>query len=304
MATIFEKTAAAAAAGAAANVGRASNAVSEMSSGRVTSSFKDSLMALRAKAPTGRSALTIFFYLAGAAFLIFLILVFIHFVIHPIFPLSPGDADSGNNKTPQKFWINAVPEYNVKAEPTSQIESGFTVAVDLYDSGDFQQTVAPRVALYRSNQAKTLNSNTPLDTAALIAAFPTANLIVYSAPTTNDMKVAVVTGNATAKSLVTLDIDNTPVRVPYRMTIVFSQQFIEVYINGELRKSAPITANVFDSKQPFYSAAPLTQGSDTLQSSLKSANLYYWGSVLTVSDIRAMSSLPIRGAGFFQKASS
>ena len=83
-----------------------------------------------------------------------------------------------------------------------------------------------------------------------------------------------------------------------RVTVVFTQQFVELYINGALEKTMTLThppLSVSDSAD-FY---PPT--SNVIPSAFL-ANLTFWPRALTVREVAAYGN-PVSNTAFFSKSS-
>jgi hypothetical protein len=95
----------------------------------------------------------------------------------------------------------------------------------------------------------------------------------------------------------TQPIENIPIKKTFRLTVVFTEQFVELYINGNLEKSMalarpPITAAATAHFYPVIS---------TIAASVLISNLAFWPRVLTSREVRAYG-LPISTDSVFSKA--
>lgn len=231
-------------------------------------------------------------------FIIFLILVFIHFTIYPIFSFSPDDngfipIPTASDK--QTSYTKAPAASDVSASIVSISPCGYTIGMDVFQVGNFQATTIPRVLLYRSPTQVTM----PLtDTSAnLITRFPTSNLILWLDPVKNDLYVSAVTQMSGSPS--TLEtvaaVQNVPVREPFRVTVVFTQEFVEVYINGSLQQSLPF-------KNPPLTIPPTSYFFPVVQaaaSNVMVGNLYYWDRPLSAAETRANGKVVTTDMTFF-----
>jgi hypothetical protein len=246
------------------------------------------------------TAVTLLFYTSMTAFILFLVLTFIHYTIYPIFSFS--EADDGFIRIPtasdqQKAFQDVVAVSDISANFVSIPNCGYTVSFDTFLSGEFLTTGTPRVLLYRSRNPVAITAAFADSDSELLAKFPDTNLLVYFDPIQNDMTVAVITTNAGTKHLKKVPaIENVPIRKVFRTTIVFTETFIEVYLNGKLAQSMPITEAPMtqDANKAFYTT-PLFFGT-----SVKLANLYFWPRPLLSRDVQA-NGAPIASDTLFTK---
>ena len=212
----------------------------------------------------------------------------------------------------------------------------YTISSDIYLSGDFMASTFPRVLLYRAIKGggATISSQRtggPGNTGNLAIQgysnqFPDSNLIVWLDPIKNDLFVSVVTngqtgvnaqasttsgsgsGSGSAPATITLTtpnriettkgIENVPIKKVFRLTVVFTQQFLEVYINGNLEESlafigAPITAAT---NAHFY--GPIS----AVGPNVRLGNIAFWPRTLTAREVRT-NGAPIATETFFFKTS-
>jgi hypothetical protein len=244
------------------------------------------------------TGLTILFYTSLTLFILFLILTFIHFTMYPIFSFSEGD--DGIISIPassdrQNAFTKDVAMPDVSANFLAIPHCSYTISFDTYLSGDFFATNAPRVMLYRARVPVAMNSSDREDT--LLDRFQDTNLLVYLDPLKNDLNVAVATSDGTAarKTLQKVaPITNVPMRKVFRTSIVFTETFVEVYINGNLEQSMPLTQKPIsqDAKFDFYTTPAMFGGN------VKLANMAFWPRPLKSRDLRA-NGAPIAPDTFF-----
>ena len=231
-------------------------------------------------------------------FFIFLLLVTINYTIYPIFSFSPND--NGLIPIPtasdREMAYKSVPaSYDLAAEFINVPATSYTMGADVYLSGDFMLAQIPRVILYRAMQPVT--SGGTVD--SLLSTYPETNFIVWLDPVKNDLYVSVVTqGNGGNTAIETSEpIENVPVRKVFRIAIVFTPNFIEVYMNGKLERSMVIeggllsvneTSNIYSSVKP-------------IQQNVMLGNLSLWPRVLTAREISVNESAPKKDELFFFK---
>lgn len=247
--------------------------------------------------------------------IIFLILVFIHFVIYPIFSLSPDD--NGLIPVPipsdrQLVFTQGAAQSDLSANVINIPPCTYSFGTDIYLSGDFQAASIPRVLLYRSTVAGGVKPPSAIERWSggvkdihtnLMSMFPDTNIVIWLDPTNNDLFASIVTsedGSATnAKIETTKAVENVPIRKVFRLTVVFTQQFIELYINGNLErsmalKSRPLTVAP---RANFYPVIP------TIGGNVRIANLAFWPRTLSAREVRAYG-MPIALDTFFNPVRS
>jgi hypothetical protein len=249
------------------------------------------------------SIMPMMFYFSLTAFILFLILVFMHFTITPVFSFSPND--SGFIPVPtvsdqQVAFTKNPATPDVSGNFTGIPVCSYTIGADVYLSGNFFSSSIPRVLLYRSIKGSVSPPIT--DTSSnLLKTFPDTNIILWLDSMKNDLYVSVVTSTdgtaATARLQTSKAVQNIPVKNVFRVTVVFTQQFVEIYINGKLEetmamKSPPVTVATNASFYPVIKSI----GPNVLIS-----NLSLWPRVLTSREVAAYGS-PISNNAFFSKS--
>jgi len=216
------------------------------------------------------------FYLSSAIFVIFLIAIFIHFTVTPVFKFSPYD-NGLLNVTPssaETAWTSSPPAFDLSANVANPVSSDYTISMDVFVSSQYSSIIAPRVLLYRGKNA--VNLPVTAKQSDLAALFSTTNLLVYVDNMTNDLNVVATT---TTKEAIP-PIKNIPLNTPFKLTIVYMPTFMEVYINGKLQatrvfKTAPITST--------YGFWPPP---NSVKSLVKVGNFSFWPDALPSSAIR------------------
>ncbi|NBV77159.1 hypothetical protein EBR66_03290 [bacterium] len=117
----------------------------------------------------------------------------------------------------------------------------------------------------------------------------------------NDLNVTVITsedGTAAKAQLQTMaPIENIPMKEVIRLTVIFTQKFVEVYINGALEK----TMTLHNPPMPVSDASMFYPPTSNVMPSAFLANLTFWPRVLTVREI-ASNGDPIASDSFFSKS--
>ena len=228
------------------------------------------------------------FYLSVLIFMLFIILIVIHFTIFPIFSLSPNDDGliSVPTMSDEQTVFDktlAIPDLSanfVNVEPFS-----YTIGMDLYLNGIFTPSNTPRVILYRSISKVSTTSG---DTAAnILTRFPDTNIIIWLDPIKNDLYVSLLTssdGTAVGASLETIPpIENIPIKRVFRLTCVLSQQFIELYINGNLERSMTFKKTLVSvSANKIFYLTPARVSPSVLASTVS-----FWPRILKSREVRS-----------------
>ena len=246
--------------------------------------------------------ISMLFYGSLYIFILFLVLLAIHFTAFPIFSFSPDDNGflSIPTVTDQQIAFTTDPAISdLSANFVNVPACTYTLAMDVYLSGDFQASSIPRVLLYRS--ARTSVSPPSTDTRNnLLARFPDTNILVWLDSIKNDLYVSVITSSdgtvATSRLETTPPIENVPIRKVFRTSVVFTQKFVEVYINGNLEQSMAIKnppKNVADSSSFF----PVIR---TIGSNALISNLAFWSRGLSAREVRAYG-MPLTNETFYSK---
>ena len=232
------------------------------------------------------NAFAILFYISITLFVIFLILVFIHFTAFPVFSFSPND--SGFISVPtvsdrQITFDKAPATYDMSANFISLPACNYSLGADVYVSGDFMISQVPRVILYRSSAPVTSGGTEE----TLHTTYSQSNIIAWLDPVKNDLYVSVITSDG----IQTTDaIENVPIRKVFRLAIAFTTNFVEVYMNGKLEQSMAIQntlKSIADTSYIYSSVKPIMQN-------VRLANLTMWPRILTSREIHIHEAAPIK----------
>ena len=267
--------------------------------------------------------------------IIFLILTFIHFTVFPIFSFSPDDTGIIPVPLPsdkQLAFTKGPAPSDLSANFINIPSCTYSLSMDVYLSGNFQAMTIPRVLFYRSTRKNGVSPPSDIGSwtmgssgsggsggsgsggsgfsggsggisRALLGTFPDTNFILWLDPVKNDLYASVITstdGSATnARIETTKPIENIPIRKVFRLTVVFSQQFVELYINGNLEqpmalKNLPLTV----APTSYFFPVISTIGPNT-----QVANVAFWPRTLSVREVRAYG-MPIVPETFFNPVRS
>ena len=233
------------------------------------------------------------FYLSTFLFVLFLVLVLIHFTVYPIFGALTTKATTAQPDS-QSGWMKTPPLKDEPAELTPPLSQDYTLSLEVNVKNDFSVTKAPHIILYNSSvkQASTIvSSATEIDLPRL---FSNSNLLVYLDSGKNDMKIAFL--RTDGKSELISVISNIPLGRTFRLTIVFvltSPSYAEVYINGKLNTTHVFKGTPRSLGDTYYFYPPPS----TLGSSIKVGTLYYWPRALSAIELQGL--LPMSSQSFF-----
>ena len=241
------------------------------------------------------------FYLSIISFFIFMILIVVHYTITPVFKFdssgtsAPIDVSAGITDG-QLSWSSgpAPPDSPPSPGFKNLLNSDYTLSFDVFISTDFSTVSSPHVVLYRSTAPKDLTANIKVDNIPTI--FTDSNIIVYIDSMKNDLNI--ITQTTTTNGSVVPEplppIVNVPVGTPFRVGIIFTSNYLEVYINGKLEATRILRGTLIGSLGTFYSPP------SRVSSSVQIANIQYWARILTPSDLRAIGPV-LPAPSFFKR---
>jgi hypothetical protein len=235
-------------------------------------------------------------------FIVFLVLVFIHYTLFPVFALSPNDNGFISIPTAsdrQLAYPNAPAAADLSGNFKDLPACTYTLGMDVFLSGNFQASQIPRVILYRSPERVDLTSPVKDIDGHLLDSFPDTNILVWLDSMKNDLFVSVMTTDSSDRTVLeTISaIENVPVKHVFRVTIVFTRTFLEVYINGKLEKSMAFKGTLID----IADNASIFPVVSTIGPSVLISNVALWPRVLTAREVRAYGE-PITNDAFYAKS--
>jgi hypothetical protein len=259
--------------------GFGSAARSVASSAASASSYTSSYVSSYATAENGSYTLNVLFYLVLYAFILFLVLVVVHFTITPVFKFTPGAkgligvSASSDDKVYWNEKAQPLPLVFVPPDPLSTTQkvdplsaypfiNSFSFSVDLYVRRMTDTTATNRVILYKTYKngsnifpAPTTAVADPLATAPAVVAPATevdigtymqkvSSMFMYLTQT-NDLVVTFFTGSD-GTPISTRQVKNIPLYVPFRVTVVVEQKSFTVYINAKqaFQRTVPSTLSL------------------------------------------------------------
>ena len=216
-------------------------------------------------------------YLFGIAIIIFIIMLFIHFFITPIFSAQPGapgiitlpGLDNG-----VLFWNKSSPDVIPNSVlPIQNMEFGYSFIMDIFIINPHVHfSNHPRILFRRGG---TLRQTPTGDT--LAGMIDNYNIVGALLPDTNDLLISVLNTSNNTENII---IPNIPVQEPFRLGVVLMNQALEVYINGHLMKTRAFITPPKSVKGDFY---PLNERETPLA---KLQKFKVWSSILSSPEIR------------------
>jgi hypothetical protein len=259
----------------------------------------------------GNYALKTLFYLVLYAFLLFLVLVLVHFTITPVFRFVPGS--KGYIGVPgttddQVYWntkrqpppSDMVPKEddNLAAYP---FINNFTFSCDLYVRRLTDTDRKNRVILFKTNRRSSDLPAPPSSSALVDYMAENSSLIVYLTDT-NDLVVTMFSGmNPTQYA--SPYIKNIPLYTPFRLSVVVEDKTFSVYLNGKQTfqrvAPTPFTLNTksaeLTGQQRFY-APPAW--ADSPSKSVFVQNFHLWPRAISYTEVLAAQPALARAEDF------
>jgi hypothetical protein len=232
-----------------------------------------------------------FFFTSALIFIIFLILVFIHFTITPVFKLGPNDPGFVTLDTasaPKTAWMEKPADSSTVASVNGQT-CDFTVTLNVLVSSKYSSVSAPRVLLYRDETPVALPGTTTEKD--LYSLFKNTNLLVYVDSMKNDLHVSAMTSKG--EESIT-PITNIPIQTPFNLSIVYMPTFIEVYIDGKLQATRILSGSPMACNRNFFGPPA------TVSNVVKVGQLSYVPFAVNASKIRSSGSIP--SSDFFKNS--
>jgi hypothetical protein len=248
--------------------------------------------------------------------IIFLILIFVHFTITPIFALTAndpgilvvsgtGDREMAYTTSDGNIPVPANPR-NAKIEKSQLTSCNYTIGVDIsVDSS--KQTAYPIPILYRDSvnvtgglgpplrgyMAATANTDlTSTTTGNLNTIYKNTNILLWAGGSNKDIQVTLITTDTNGN---TVDISMKKPIVPslnkwFRVTIVLADSFAEIYLNGSLVSTLNTGGNALKQIESNDFYPPIVEAD---VGGITIANMSMWPRILTSKEIRAYESAPM-----------
>lgn len=219
-------------------------------------------------------------YILAITIVLFVILIFVHFFITPVFITRPGS--SGYIPLPTMddgkiYWKNDSTNIQDTSTPINNITQNFTVAADIFIENPLQISNNYRVLFFRGAAINSSPTSKMLNNI-----LPSYNFAFALAPDTNDLVISVMNSSIGANSnMENILIPNIPVQQTFRVCLVLMDHAMEVYIDGKLVKTKAL-------KNPPKNVTGTIWAPDSSISSIaKVRNLHIWNRILVPSEIKA-----------------
>lgn len=217
-------------------------------------------------------------YIIGIAVVILVLLVFVHFLISPIFQLHPGGPGiipipGGDDGV--LYWKDSTPHTIPNDNLLIKNQSfGYSMILDVFVENPLRFSSNYRLLFRRSDKEVPTNSITGGTIEGYLNNYNVAAALL---PSTNDLQVSVL---CTDGHPYNVNIENVPVQEPFRLGIIVMEKALEVYINGKLMKTRTYSSPPKEVNGDIYPKI----GADIPVAKLR--NLKIWNRVLTTSEMR------------------
>ena len=252
---------------------------SKMSSSMPTSSFwSNSAVSNQVVANAGPASpwKQVLAYGLTILLVIFVILLFVHFFIRPIFQMHPG----GPGIIPIPGGDDGVLFWNKGT--SGQIDNKTTPIVDQYFNYSLQMDMFIQNPVQFSKHVRILFSRgaTQRQSASgdsILGVLDNYNVVAGLLPDTSDLIVSVLNKDNNMENVI---IPNVPVQEPFRLHIVVMEQALEVYLNGHLMKT-----RAFDAP-PKHVTGDIYPAMNVEANIAKIRNLKIWSRIITTGEVR------------------
>jgi len=224
-------------------------------SGSIANPFTATATASAAATAYGTAAtssgytLQVLFYFFLYGFVLFLLLMLIHYAVRPIFQFVPGGSGIIPMSTSHDYkiyWnsgsqeLSVAPDSSLISDILSQHDfvENYTVSVDIYLTDLTNKSFMDRLIFYNSvlPLVKDYSKSKPT-LAEDISANTDVAMICYIDDSTNNLLVTYFLNDTSAQPATKVQrscfpIQNIPLYTPFRLTIVYNKNIFTVYLNG------------------------------------------------------------------------
>lgn len=225
------------------------------------------------------------YYIGMILIVLFVILLVVHYTgIYPVFSFMEGDGGYipiVRTNDAQIVWTDGPARADLNANVTKILPCSFTVQQDIYLENETTIGSKRRVFFYRSKKYIPSDGTSSINTDDLLALYPDSNLLMYLLPNTNDLVVSAVTrdGDGTIHLESSPTVLNVPIRKPFRLTVVFLPQVLEVYMNGKLFGTKTFKYPPIQTSSDFWGPPEAFRGT------VKTMNFAYWDRPLMAMEV-------------------
>lgn len=230
--------------------------------------------------PSVSAPVTILYYIGMILLVLVILLAVVHYTgIFPVFSFIDGDGGYipiRKTNDSELVWTNGPVAADLSGNVTKISSCPITIQLDIFIENETVLSSKRRVFFYRSNQHVI-----PSGIDDLISTYPDSNILMYLLPNTNDLVVSAVTkdkeGGLHLESAQT--VLNVPIRQPFRLTVVFLQQVLEVYINGKLFSTKTLQYPPRETKTYFWGPP------EQFRNTVRVMNFAYWDRPLMAMEV-------------------
>jgi len=215
-------------------------------------------------------------YILSIIVVLFVILLFVHFFITPVFsthPGAPGIIPVPGWDDGVLYWEYTNPSQILNKDlPIHSQYFGYSLMMDILIENPMQFSKQPRILFSRGG-----NRVNPPTGDTVLGVMNQYNLVVGLLPDTNDMIVSVLNKDHNMENVI---VPNVPIQEPFRLGVILLEQALEVYINGRLIKTRTFSAAPMDVKGDIYPASGVEANIAKIR------NLKIWSRLLTTTELR------------------
>ena len=225
------------------------------------------------------------YYIGMILIVLFVILLVVHYTgIYPVFSFMEGDGGYipiVRTNDAQIVWTDGPARADLSGNVIKILPCSFTVQQDIYLENETTIGSKRRVFFYRSRNYIPNDGSSPINIENLISSYPDSNLLMYLLPNTNDLVVSAVTKDKDNKKYLESapTILNVPIRKPFRLTVVFLPQVLEVYMNGKLFGTKTLNYPPIQTSSNFWGPP------DVFRGTVRTMNFAYWDRPLTAMEV-------------------
>ena len=225
------------------------------------------------------------YYIGMILIVLFVILLVVHYTgIYPVLSFMEGDGGYipiVRTNDAQIVWTDGPAKADLSGNVTKILPCSFTVQQDIYLENETTIGSKRRVFFYRSRNYIPNDGSSSTDIENLISSYPDSNLLMYLLPNTNDLVVSAVTKDKDDKKYLESapTILNVPIRKPFRLTVVFLPQVLEVYMNGKLFGTKTLNYPPIQTTSNFWGPP------DVFRGTVRTMNFAYWDRPLTAMEV-------------------
>jgi len=224
------------------------------------------------------------------ALVVFILLVIVHYTIRPIFrtrEAGPGiiPIPTVGKDATGIYWTDRSKPLSSADTVLGENDAGtvnYSMTIDILIQDPSVQSAADRPIFWRSSREvpdTPTNSNGPAIT-QMVGNF---NFAIYLANSTNDLIVSVLTTGGQIESVA---VANIPVGAPFRIGVILSERFLEVYLNGRLYKTRNLASS------PLAAAGSFMPASGPYKDMAVVRNLRLWKGTISPAEMRYLPALP------------